>query len=239
MSLSQGLEATTTSGEAYASTTNVNSKQVDALIGCVAVDKPYIVDRSILYPPKEPAVVEPIIDECVAANVRKLLDGLPRIYEFGLDQSSAERFAAIQSLPSAALDAIAAMHDELVDDCCEAEITGHAAVHMLSTHDGDDTGECISEDWRLRVFGGLDDDSEYGALYDFNGWPGDNESGLGVYYSANPGSKPITVFTNGDENLVPAHGYLAKTVESYAERRESENRRMAKVRTDVRPGLHD
>jgi len=72
---------------------------------------------------------------------------------------------------------------------------------------------CCSDDWRLRVFA-----NESGTLYDFNGWPGDNEAGAGVFQR--PGSCPLVdIFGNGDEDLVAVADEYYEVVRAYARRR--------------------
>jgi hypothetical protein len=68
----------------------------------------------------------------------------------------------------------------------------------------------MSDDWRLVASKGLGGS----VLYDFNGWPGDNELGGGAVVAA-PGDHPALVFLNQDQDLRPVRPEYAKAVRKY------------------------
>ncbi len=66
-----------------------------------------------------------------------------------------------------------------------------------------------SEDWRLILH-----EDEHGFLCDFNGWPGDNESGAGVYYGIETESI-LWLFDNEDTQLCTSIAELEETIKGY------------------------
>eukprot|EP01118_Nematostelium_gracile_P009795 TRINITY_DN3314_c0_g1_i3.p1 TRINITY_DN3314_c0_g1~~TRINITY_DN3314_c0_g1_i3.p1 ORF type:complete len:275 (-),score=90.79 TRINITY_DN3314_c0_g1_i3:55-879(-) len=75
-----------------------------------------------------------------------------------------------------------------------------------------------SPDWRLVTF--KNDD---GTFYDWNGWPGDNENGFGVFCPKK--GNPIEVFRNSDTSLSASEERFTDLVKRYEQAR---NKRLEK-----------
>lgn len=154
------------------------------------------------------------------SRVEALLGCTPVVYDFGLAQSSSERLARVRALsPHAARAALDILVRIILDgyelDGPQKNLEYLMDVEDLGREEGeDDEIRPFSGDWRLRVF-----ERDGDVLYDFNGWPGDNESGAGVFYTAEAPNNPIDVFLNGDEDLVAASDEFEEAVEDYAARR--------------------
>jgi hypothetical protein len=129
----------------------------------------------------------------------------------------------IEGLPSDARVAALDIIIRHVLDGYEVPAEDHSLEFLMQTEgeraelDGDDEELICSDDWRLRIFRGSG-----GTVYDFNGWPGDNECGAGVFYPAN-GDEPVDIFGNGDEDLVPAEDEFSDLVQEYSARRHKIN----------------
>jgi hypothetical protein len=160
--------------------------------------------------------------ETFGSRVETLLGGTPQIYDFGLAQSASERQSAIRALSTHAARAILDIIVRMILDGYTLDEPQKNLAYLMDVEDwdregdGDESDEIhpCSGDWRLRVF-----EHDGDVLYDFNGWPGDNESGAGVFYAAENSENPIDVFLNGDEDLVAASDEFGEIVDDYASRR--------------------
>lgn len=133
----------------------------------------------------------------------RVLRAPPEVVDFLMEESWGGRSEKLQSLTSEARAAMVFilrrvnldyLAEEVPDDpgfCMATEEVLDAAAR----EDGYDELRMSSDDWRLRIFRAPE-----GTLYDFNGWPGDNELGGGVFYPAG-GGEPSLIFVNGDEDL--------------------------------------
>ncbi len=159
--------------------------------------------------------------ETFTSRVGSLLNSTPVVYDFGTAQSSSERLAAVRALTQHAARATLDILVRIILDWYELEEPQKNLEYLMDVLDldrEDDEADEIrpySEDWRLRVF-----EHDGDVLYDFNGWPGDNESGGGVFYAAENPDTPIDIFGNGDEDLVAASDEFVDVVEDYASRRQ-------------------
>jgi hypothetical protein len=98
-------------------------------------------------------------------------------YNFDIGESKEERLAGIRLLPN---DVSKALHFAIL--CITEPLTradGDAELPLIwwmATDDMDhDEPQAHSADWRARVWRWIG-----GAFYDINGWPGDNEYGIGL-----------------------------------------------------------
>lgn len=172
-----------------------------------------------------------IIPDVLIAAIQEALQAVPEVYDFDLSQTPEQRAKMIEELP---LDARVAVLDILVrhvldgyevpDENCSLEFLMQTESERAELEEDEEL--VCSDDWRLRIFRGAD-----GTVYDFNGWPGDNECGAGVFYPAN-GDEPVDVFGNGDEDLVPAEDEFSDLVQEYSARRHKSNRPDLKLEED-------
>ncbi len=147
----------------------------------------------------------------------QLLETEPTIHEFATKQTNEERVAMINELNSQARAAMiyVLQKTDMIETAC------HDYLQYSIPDDDSPDNEmlayymqegCISYNWCLRVF--HDEDGNF--LYDFNGWPGDNEDGGGVLFN---GYEFEFVFVNGDADLCAIHPMNIEVVESYCQRR--------------------
>ncbi len=165
---------------------------------------------------------ETIPDALIAAT-QEALQAVPEIYDFDLSQTPGQRAEMLKNLPPDARVAVLDILIRHVLDGYEVPDENRSLEFLMQTESErleleEDEDLVCSDDWRLRIFRGSD-----GTVYDFNGWPGDNECGAGVFYPAN-GDEPVDVFGNGDEDLVPAEDEFSDLVQEYSARRHKSNR---------------
>jgi hypothetical protein len=157
--------------------------------------------------------------------VRHLLAHEPTIYDFGVNQTAEERLAMLHTLSSAERRAVLHIVISISTECYGPLETEEQTLERLMSWIWDAEREyyhaaheyTVSDDWRLRVFTSPD-----GALYDFNGWPGDNENGRGIFCPI-AGGPPIVIFRNSDECLQPVDPALGEIIAEYSERRTQAN----------------
>jgi len=155
------------------------------------------------------------------AEIGELLRTEPRTVFFGSFQSQEERMDAIGKLAHQEQEAVLDILVRHILDWYEVSDTERSLKYLMQPQTDTYDELVCSSDWRLRIFEG-----PKGVLFDFNGWPGDNERGAGVYYAPDEAA-PIDVFDNGDEDLVPskdAPETLGAIVEEYSQRRHAANR---------------
>jgi hypothetical protein len=186
----------------------------------------------------------------------------PVVHDFGLSQTKEQRAAAIRALTREDRMAISDIFERHITHSWDAarvltptEREPEFFMSWTSDVPPDITGDELqyfSVDWRLRVFAG-----PTGTVYDFNGWPGDNECGGAVFYPADEGAPgreagsapgregeaggaplPIDVFANSDEHLTPLHFEFRAMVAIYAREREEANRQTTREEesADASPG---
>jgi hypothetical protein len=138
------------------------------------------------------------------------------VFHFPCGQPSEERARALGALPSPARAAIACvLAADFESTGYDADVAEHGLEFFLvegEAEDGHPLSDIIamSEDWQLSVTKG-----EGGSvLYDFNGRPGDNQSG-GDAVVAKPGEPPRLVFLNRDEGLQATKAEYAEWVKAY------------------------
>jgi hypothetical protein len=170
---------------------------------------------------KESGVRQSAISVSSATEIGELLRTKPRVIYFGGFQSYGERMDAIGKLTQQEQEAVLDILVRHILDGYEVSDTERPLKYLMQPQ-ADTYDELVcSSDWRLRIFEG-----PKGVLFDFNGWPGDNECGAGVYHAADKAT-PIDVFGNGDEDLVPnkdAPETLNAIIEEYSQRRHAANR---------------
>ena len=152
-------------------------------------------------------------------ELRTLLSQKPAVYDFpyGADDAQ-ERQATFSRLSQEALDAAWYIFRTLILAEETSEGPGELSIGALLSADHSNLPEELqelvcSDDWRLLVFSG-----ESGTLYDFNGWPGDNQAGGAVFYRSGE-STPFEVFSNGDTRLTPTLARFDDVVRWYEKRR--------------------
>lgn len=140
----------------------------------------------------------------------------PRLFWFGLGQTREERAAMMAEIPPGAQRAALHIMRTVILADVWAGAEDRPLIHYMAT-DAELAGEpdhvaelrAWSMDWRLILTEG-----PAGFLCDFNGWPGDNESGAGVFCDSRTGElSPI--FENVDGGLTPARESLQGIVASY------------------------
>ena len=119
------------------------------------------------------------------------------------------------------------LHETYNIDLSQFDVDQLPLLYFMACDDEeifDKDGEWIMErqyspDWRLVVF-----ENDVGILYDFNGWPGDNEAGVGLYRPKAGGSDDVLVyykiFTNSDMDLESEYADHTLIVSSYITMRE-------------------
>lgn len=168
--------------------------------------KPFLLANTTMEPP------------LTADSLRELLGTAPTTYSFRADQTRELRAATMDMVPEAARRAIMAillehvLFHRRVGLCADPQ----PLLYYMATEDemvADAELRRHSPDWRLDVYYGAE-----GALYDFNGWPGDNEDGAGLYMSRAEDNL-YTVFTNQDQSLAAMSPEHWEVVEEFAEKR--------------------
>jgi hypothetical protein len=170
---------------------------------------------------KESGVRLSAISVSGATEIGELLRTKPRVIYFGGFQSYGERMDAIGKLTQQEQEAVLDILVRHILDWYKVSDTERSLKYLMQPQTDTYDELVCSSDWRLRIFEG-----PKGALFDFNGWPGDNERGAGVYHVAGKAA-PIDVFGNGDEDLVPskdAPETLNAIIEEYSQRRHAANR---------------
>ncbi len=157
-----------------------------------------------------------------------LLATEPEIIDFPSEDTEAERKKRISDLKNEDRNRLFDMIYKDLDDIYGIEEKCDL-YQLMKVDNGDDEDdeddednsdddlpdwEGISPDWRLRIFRG-----PTGVFYDYNGWPGDNESGSGVYYDA---SGSMRIFENNDQSLIPVDEKHAECVDMYSKIRNRE-----------------
>ena len=167
----------------------------------------------------EPVEPDTVISLLSAAQLQTLLSGPPTIHGFPLGQTRAERAAIMKTIPTAGREAIqVALTDYILDELLGTEIRRDrgALYYMATEEETDAEGEWdvlqYSEDWRLVTFS-----SAAGTFYDFNGWPRDNEVGVGLFQA--PGYGLRAIFDNDDQSLTAVWPIHAVAVGEYEVRR--------------------
>jgi len=171
---------------------------------------------------------------------RLLADGAARTYWFETGQSRAEREATMNLVPPAAQKAaLKIVKEHILEPLAEELPADRPLLFFMATEDeevDDDEQEqrLHSSDWRL-----ICRESPDGLLCDFNGWPGDNEDGAGVYVDF--ATRRMTVlFVNSDSALEgrwPEHAAVLKWYEKQrqgpeAGDTEAESRKTDRTATD-------
>lgn len=141
-----------------------------------------------------------------------------RIVKFPSTQPPEERAAALASLAPAARTAMRTVFASMLETAgySASDLDGHKLEFFLMPRDPAQDDHplsdviAMSEDWRVIVTPG----PEGHTLYDFNGWPGDNELGGGAVVGPE-GTKPVLIFTNADRILSPVKPEHADAVEAY------------------------
>jgi len=135
---------------------------------------------------------------------------IPVIYDFGLDQTQEDRNKMLTSLSLYERNAICKslsiiLHEAGYKACISLnEIEDYMGTNELRRlQEYRDEEYDFSPDWRLTIFSG-----EFGTLYDFNGWPGDNEMGVGLLrlswnFSEHHSDNLTEVYSNGDQSICP------------------------------------
>lgn len=131
-----------------------------------------------------------------------------RVFWFGAHQTRAERAAMLDTVPVEAQRVmLTIMKDTILgldpEDALRRGAWDQPLLYYMATDE--ETDECLrdgvedirghSTDWRLILI-----EDAAGFLCDFNGWPGDNECGAGVYVDRATG-QTAQVFSNSDQNL--------------------------------------
>jgi hypothetical protein len=165
------------------------------------------------------------------ARLQSLLSAEPVVYSFDPNQTGAERRALMAQVPPDAQDAARTIMLYYIlawclDDGEDGPYAGERAAgrpllyymaawdemdEILENEDEEIRGH--SSDWRLAVY-----DAPGATFYDFNGWPGDNEAGAGLYRSAGA-RETVLVFTNSDRSLAAARPEHAEVVAWFEARR--------------------
>jgi len=137
----------------------------------------------------------------------------PKVYMFGADQTKDERTATLKLLSPEALIAAEFAMEHILADVLNDGTLDHELQYYMATEDEDIgvDGELrmYSSDWRLQVL-----ETDQGTLYDFNGWPGDNEDGVGVFISK---LYMGVVFVNVDQSLTTDLQNCDKIIAAYGE----------------------
>lgn len=150
-----------------------------------------------------------------------LLKGSPRIFWFEAGQTAAERAAMVRAVPEAARRlAREIMVRYILEYLSEPEYADKPLLWFMATED-EVTDDVMAEearahsyDWRLILH-----EDEKGLLCDFNGWPGDNEAGAGLYLARAIGHTAL-LFSNGDSSLDTEFGWLGAVVRAYQRHRQ-------------------
>jgi hypothetical protein len=130
-----------------------------------------------------------------------LLDTAPTVYHFESRQSYAERAALMATVPAdaqrAAKLALPVILAYYLDEMAAAEKEGpRPLIYYMSAELEEEEWRCQSEDWRLAIHA-----NDELCFCDFNGWPGDNESGAGVLWQRDRPDTMTVVYENGDMSL--------------------------------------
>jgi hypothetical protein len=166
------------------------------------------------------------------ATIEKLRDllekGTARVYWFEADQTSTERAAMMATIPEMAQKlARTIMVENVLEPLEYLREPWYSNIPLLwfmatedEIEDVNDEARKHSADWRLILHENKDS-----MLCDFNGWPGDNEDGGGIYFEKTSGLT-THVFDNGDSSLsVPKNHYptiaLQKIIRKYEKKRQS------------------
>ncbi len=161
-------------------------------------------------------IVEDILKSFISSDV------IPIIHEFGSNQTKEERRIMLSKLCSGEINTICISLTNILEDVgYEVNITPHNLQTFMITSseyysDKNYDEEChFSPDWRLTIHSGKD-----GTIYDFNGWPGDNECGVGFLKLLN---EFTLVYSNGDQNICPESTFenMAELFNQFEKKRTS------------------
>lgn len=161
-----------------------------------------------------------------AERLRRLLfETTPVVYWFEADQTVAERAALMATVPEAAQKVAREIMVtdilEYLDYLAGPEYQDKPLLYFMATDDDSTVSEedwearQHSYDWRLILY-----TDEHGILCDFNGWPGDNEHGAGVYFERDTG-RSLTLFGNGDASLEAGVDELESVIDEYETYRQT------------------
>jgi len=137
----------------------------------------------------------------------------PRVYWFGDGQTEKERTIMMNKVPKN-VQTIARM---IIMRILGLNSSDKPLIWFMATEDvsndvlahGDEEERLHSVVWRLIYY-----EDEHGILCDFNGWPGDNESGAGYYYEEETGHT-VLVFDNSDTSLSTNIAELKDVIKAY------------------------
>lgn len=121
----------------------------------------------------------------------------PEITHFGLDDTEASRKEKINNMNGLDRERLRQMIQQKVEEEYYKFETDPSLYDLMDINRP--TELVISDDWNVRIYR-----TTKGILYDWNGWPGDNECGTGVFYS-NDGTV-VKIFDNSDQCLQPQPG---------------------------------
>ncbi len=164
------------------------------------------------------------------SRLSEILEITPQVVDFGLKQNQKERENIIKSLSNEdqeklldlLLNTLLYLGQDMIDiilNDLKRLNTVQLLIYLMPTDEIDiSDGDCefrgYSPDWRLQIFR-----NELGTFCDFNGWPGDNEDGCGIFYPADGSQKQI-IFINGDSDLIANLEKHQSVVDRYMEKRQ-------------------
>eukprot|EP01119_Soliformovum_irregulare_P024200 TRINITY_DN8619_c0_g1_i1.p1 TRINITY_DN8619_c0_g1~~TRINITY_DN8619_c0_g1_i1.p1 ORF type:complete len:267 (+),score=83.28 TRINITY_DN8619_c0_g1_i1:199-999(+) len=127
-------------------------------------------------------------------------------------ETDGDRTRDLKKLKSPVRDLIHQWLIESNEESGDMDLKDYSLENLMAPEDDVDEDlhdeAYYSTDWQLLTFKGKD-----GTFYDFNGWPGDNESGFGTYVSKN--GETTRIFTNTDMVLYPSSEEFADLVKKY------------------------